>query len=490
MDASNLNELFVFLLDCGLSVEEYVLARLDDCRELLRVWYQIALKTSKGTIVASLAIFSLALLVLLTLLGCLALSLLGTVAVRHYILSHAPGNQLLPLTFNIMPFETELWRLRRVDSFVSQVAAEPLPLPPHGDANSIVARRGAIDAQLPFSVAEQAAALKMSLVQQYVQSTLATSTLLIPTLVEREVFPPGGGVSIEALFQQQRPMFNARGVYDAKVQLVFLKEDVGCDVSLVLESAVLFSEDPDVSQALSALDVLLKTTTSLTFTTGEKEKSWLMHLISMSLRVAFFVPLWMYENFIELLRRDVFPAVDASTEVGVVADVYNGFEPPLALQPRLRAINFTLYQQVGDTLHRARLRRMHFFSSVHLTGLAYYFSTYAFTSFICTTLLLFVCFCATAVWVAFAAGALIGFLYLRRTRSVAEAVGSPPDTDEEEEDDGKSLVGEKRLLFSHPSPSASLHAESFASGLQGSRRMSSFRVHEPNSPLTKEKKST
>ncbi|ESL06507.1 hypothetical protein TRSC58_05818 [Trypanosoma rangeli SC58] len=358
---------------------------------------------------------------------------MGTLAIRHYVLLHAPGNQLLPLTFNTMPYETELWRLHTLDTLVSRLASEPETLPRQGDGRSVVARKESTGAELSLSVAEQAASLKMSLIQQYVQNTLATSTLLVPTLVRREVFPPGGGVSIEALFQQRKPMFNARGVYDAKMQLVFMKEEVGRDVSLVLESSVLFSEDSDVSQALSGLDVLLKTTTSLTFTTGEKETSLLMHLVKTSFRFAFFVPLWMYEKFIELLHRDFFPGVDTSTEVAVVVDVYSGFEPPLALQPRLRAINFTLYQEVKNALGRARLLRMHFFNRVHLAGLAYYFSTYTLTSFMCTTLVLFICFCVIAVGLALAAGALIASVYVRRTRPSVDEDASPLTPEEEEE---------------------------------------------------------
>ncbi|EKG05951.1 hypothetical protein TCSYLVIO_002968 [Trypanosoma cruzi] len=483
-----MDELYVFLLDCGVSCKEYVLSRMHDFRELLGVWHQIALRMFKSTVLASAAIFFVVLVVFFTLIGCVAFSLVGSVTIRHYILSHAPGNQLMSLTFNTMPFETELWRLHKVDAIVPHLTSQPESLLQRSDDSLVASTKETTDKQLTSSVAWQAASLKMSLIEQYVKNTLATSTLIIPSLAQKEVFPPGGGISIEALFEQKKPMFNAKGVYDAKMQFVFMKEDAGRDVSMVLESAVLFAEDPDVPQSLAALDVLLKTTTSFTVTTGEKESHVLVRLIKMSLRFVFFVPLWMYETFFFSLRYDFFPGVDPLTEVAVVSDVYTGFEPPLALQPRLRAINFTLYQQGGHVMNRARLVRMHFFTAVHLTGLAYYFSTYKLISFMCTTLVLFTCFCAIAMGLVFVAGAVIASHYLRGGSSTAQD-GEPPSEDEEDEAEEGDLIEGKHLLSLHHSATTLLRDEDLASSLAGSRQESLFHLYEANLPLAKEKKS-
>ncbi|EKF29763.1 hypothetical protein MOQ_006435 [Trypanosoma cruzi marinkellei] len=490
-----MDELFVFLFDCGVSCKEYLAGRIHDSRELFDVWRQIALRIFKNTFFASIAIFLLLLVVVFTLLGCVVFSLVGSMTIRHYILSHAPGNQLMSLTFNTMPFETEPWRLRKVDAIVSYLTPQPEALLPRSDDDTLVAAtKETTDRQLTSSVVGQAASLKMSIIEQYVKNTLATSTLIIPSLAQKDVFPPGGGVSIEALFEQKKPMFNAKGVYDAKMQIVFLKEDVGRDISMVLESSVLFAEDPDIPQTLATLDVLLKTTTSFTVTTGAKESHVFMQLIKMLLRFVFFVPLWMYETLFFSLRYDVFPGIDPSTEVAVISDVYTGFEPPLVLQPRLRAINFTLYQQGGHVMNRARLIRMHFFTSVQLTGLAYYFSAYKWISFIFMTVMLFICVCAIAMGLVFVAGVLIASHYLRDGNSIAQHDDNDDDkkrplSEEEEDEKGMDLIEEKDLLSSHRSESTFLHDEDWASTLRGSRQESLFHLYEANLPLTKEKKS-
>ncbi|EAN80788.1 hypothetical protein, conserved, partial [Trypanosoma cruzi] len=177
-----MDELYVFLLDCGVSCKEYVLSRMHDFRELLGVWHQIALRMFKSTFLASAAIFIVVLVVFFTLIGCVAFSLVGSVTIRHYILSHAPGNQLMSLTFNTMPFETELWRLRKVDAIVSHLTSQPESLLQRSDDSLVVSTKETTDKQLTSSVAGQAASLKMSLIEQYVKNTLATSTLIIPSL--------------------------------------------------------------------------------------------------------------------------------------------------------------------------------------------------------------------------------------------------------------------------------------------------------------------
>ncbi|KEG13512.1 hypothetical protein DQ04_00961050 [Trypanosoma grayi] len=483
-----MNEAYVFALDSGKAIQEYLLDWVHEIQRLLQTGQHLAFRVFVNVFVVAAAIFSATLFVLVVLFGCLNVAFASSVALRHYFLLRTPGNQLLPLDFNTMPFETELWRLQNLDGAVTQ-ASPLLEAPPRrSDKVLTVLDEGGAGTHLAASLIEQASSLKMSLISRYVQNTVATSTLIIPSLVEREVFPPGGGVSMEALFQRGKPMFNAKGVYDAKVQLVFLREEVGRDVSMVLQSSVLISEDSSVPQVVSSLDVLFKTTTSFSFVTGEKARSWLLQLLTTTFSLVFCVPLWLYEKIVPSLQNDVFPSIDSLREVAVVATVYTDFEPPVALQPRLRAINFTLYQQqVGDALGKVRLTRVYFYTTVQLTGLAYYFSKYPFGSFVATTLLLFAIFTAAVVGVSLAAGGVVFSLHVRAKRGPEDAIGADDIDDNDDADFSDPTRPDVR--FRTPMSMSLRDAEYLVGGFERTPSSSSFSLHELLPPHIRRKKS-
>ncbi|RHW72822.1 uncharacterized protein TEOVI_000311200 [Trypanosoma equiperdum] len=387
-----MNDLRQRALRCRAQLTERLQPYTEKLDGALQTGFDISLRTLKRAFMILTAVGAALLILLIVLLVCLVASVLGSLFIRWYVLLLAPGTELFTLSFNTMPLETEQWRLHKLNNMVSQL--EPTresPLLHRGDENStasLVGLGGGVNANLVSVLQNEAAGLKMSLITKLVRNTVATSTLVIPSRVYRQVFLPHGGVSVEGLFKQRKPMFNARGVYAAKMQLVFAKEDIGREVSMFLESSMLMAKDPYISQSLGALDVLFKMDSSFTLITGEKPRSWPVELFMWSVSKFLCVPIWCYQKLAPLLNPDVFPMFDPETEVAVVTPVYSDFEPPLYLQPHLRAINFTLYQSEEGLQPKVRLRRLHLHTSVELSGLAYYFSNYAVSSFVGAAVLL------------------------------------------------------------------------------------------------------
>ncbi|ORC84741.1 uncharacterized protein TM35_000411110 [Trypanosoma theileri] len=483
-----MDEVRVFLLDCVMAVKEFLLDCMHALREVLKVGNTFALQIFKNTFLASIITIVTALVLFFAFLGCLSVALIGSFAVRYYVLSNVPENQIHHLDINTMPFETEPWLMRKLDRTFSHVSTL-LEVTPHSFDNHIAVGAGELaEVQKTSSFLEQAASLKMTLIKKYVHGTLAKSTLMIPSLVQKEVFPPGGGVSIESLFHQRKPMFNARGTYDAKMQLVFVREDVGRDVSMMLESSVLISDDSHVPQSISSLDSLFKVTTSFTLTTGEKPIHWLPQILKKSFHFFFYIPIVIYNSIASFLRFDEFPFVDESSEVSVVTPVYNNFEPPMSLQPRLRAINFTLYQHEGDVAHKAQLKRMHLHTSVQLSGLAYYFSAYSMAAFVVTTLIFFTISSTIVSGILLGVGMAILSWYMRNKYSSMDSDEDVDDNEDEEEIKEYSEV--HRDMHNHSNLSTSLNDPKLLSSAPLSRReSSSFLFYEVDPIINRKRKS-
>ncbi|KAH9600883.1 hypothetical protein LSM04_001138 [Trypanosoma melophagium] len=470
-----MNELRIFLLDCVIAVKENLLDWVHAFREMLVVCRGLALEIFKNTFLASLITFLTMLVLFFLFLGCLAVALIGSFAIRHYVLSNVPEGQVHPLDINIMPFETEPWLMRKLDRTFSQTSPLLEVTPHRFDSPVAVGPDDHTAIQMSSSFLEQAASLKMKLIKKYVHGTLATSTLIIPSLGHREVFPPGGGVSIESLFHQKKPMFNAMGTYDAKMQLVFVREDSGRDISMMLESSVLISDDSHLAQSVSSLDSLFKVTTSFTLTTGDKPNNWIFQTFKVCFQYSFYVPFLIYTSVSSFFLSTEFPLVDASTEVSVVAPVYNNFEPPMALQPRLRAINFTLYQHEGDVAKKAQLKRMHLHTSVQLSGLAFFFSAYSMSSFVVTALMLFTMCSTIALGILLGLGVVLLSWYMRKKHSSMYSDEYLDDNDDggEEEEEKKEYNTVRHEMFTRSPLLPSFNDPKMFSSVPNSRRSSS-----------------
>ncbi|KAH8617596.1 hypothetical protein ERJ75_000361300 [Trypanosoma vivax] len=334
----------------------------------------------RGLFVASIVLGFVGLVLVATLVGCVCVSIIASILIRQYVLFNAPSNRLFSVQFNTLPLETEPWRLQQVRDAISRLSAETHIIP-HNGCDIASLKNSEVKGGARFiPLEEQAALLKMSIVSNLVKSMVATGTFVIPSHVRGEVFLPDGGVSIEGLFRQPSPMFSARATYRADAQLVFVKEEASRDVAMMLESSMLISDDPYAPQSIGSLHTLFKTTASFTLTTGERGGGWLTQLKTILVNVFCFAPMWFVETLFPILATGVFPAYSGSTEVAVVVPLYSDFEPPLYLQPRLRAINFTLYQVGAEGGAKVSLKRVDLFTSVQLSGLAYYFSTYSLSS--------------------------------------------------------------------------------------------------------------
>ncbi|KAK7197805.1 hypothetical protein NESM_000733600 [Novymonas esmeraldas] len=368
--------------------------------------------------------------------GCLVTSVATAAGIRHLVLANVPGSAVIPLHFNALPFHTEDWQ-RHVpddatlhDFFLPDRETRALlqSMPHRSDALSVLQQHMGqfVDA-------------KFSLLSYFVQSHLASTTLHIPrTAASAELFSPKGGVNLEGLFQLGPAMFNAKGEYTALLQVVLAKEEVGRDVPLVLESAMLFSEDAVAAQPVGHLDVLFKKSTSTTVRTGPAHQAWLVALVHRLLRLCFYAPVRSYEYLLSTLRQKdnaPFPPIDTTREVASVLEVYRRFTPPLALQPRLRAMNFTLYQLPdAGAASRVKVSRLVFLSTVQLTGAARWLTDYPVSTFL---LLIGLFFGAFATVTLGGLAAVIVYVYWRwfqTSAAEAETVADEEDGDDDDED--------------------------------------------------------
>jgi hypothetical protein len=371
--------------------------------------------------------------------GCFVASVATAAGLRHYVLAHVPGTTVIPLSFNALPFHSDDWqRHLPEDSALKEF------LLPDRETQALIASMGTRADPTHFLEQRmgQLVDTKFSLLSHFVHSHLASATMPIPrAAASTEVFSRRGGVNLESLFQLGPAMFNARGEYTARVQVVLAKEDVGRDVSLILESTMLFSEDATSVEPLHQFDVLFKRSASVSVRTGPPYRAFVVVLVKKLLRLCFYPPMRAYEYLMSSLRQSdnaAFPPLDASREVGVVLEVYRRFTPPLTLQPRLRAMNFSLYQLPElSSPSRVKLSRMVFLSTVQLTGVARWLADYPVTTFLVMVAVFFGA-CA-AVSVSFLL-ILAGYAYWRWVMAPAKASES-----DKESSDSEFFVSRQRM---------------------------------------------
>ncbi|KPA73991.1 hypothetical protein ABB37_09562 [Leptomonas pyrrhocoris] len=323
--------------------------------------------------------------------GCFVSSVAGAAGVRRYVLANVPGTTVVPLHFNALPFHSDDWqRHLPADNALKEFFL------PDKETRALIASMGtpADPTHLLEQRIGQLVDTKFSLLNYFVNSHLASTTMYVPrSAASSEVFSPNGGVNFESLFQMGPAMFNARGEYTARMQIVLAKEDVGREVSLILESSMLFSEDAKSMEPLHQYDVLFTKSTSVAMRTGPPSQVFAVVLFKKTLRLCFYPPVRAYEYLMSSLhQRDnaAFPPINPAREVAVVLDVYHRFTPPLTLQPRLRAMNFSLYQLPELTsAARVKLSRMVFLSTVQLTGVARWLSDYPISTFLVMVAVLF-----------------------------------------------------------------------------------------------------
>ncbi|GET91005.1 hypothetical protein, conserved [Leishmania tarentolae] len=360
---------------------------------------------------------------------CLVTSVTAAASIRHFVLANVPGTAVISLHFNALPFHNDDW-MRHLPE---DTALREFILPERETYELLQSKTQRADSLgLLHQRMGQFADAKFSLLSHFVSSHLASTTMHIPrSTTSAEVFSPKGSVNLETLFQLGPAMFNARGEYAAKMQVVLAKEAVGRDVSLILESAMLFSEDAMAVQPVDQYDVLFTKSTSVTVRTGPLQRWWPLLLLEKVLRLCFCLPVWSYEYLVRSAQQKdsaPFPPIDSSREVGVVLEVYNRFTPPLDLQPRLRAMNFTLYQlPEPGAPSRVKVSRLIFFSTVQLTGVARWLTDYPVSTFLFLVAILFAVLAVTSV------GSLLGLLIYAYGRCFRE---QPVDLfDEDDSDD-------------------------------------------------------
>lgn len=375
-------------------------------------------------------------LVCLLLVGVCLLTILSTTSaatVRYLLLKDVPGNGVVSLSFNVLPLVTEWWRGDVIDKAVHlYLPSSDLPFTPEEGEDKKEERKNA-DARASYTVAERirrgqannlfstevstavltkASDIKISLVRQYVDAIVATSTLLIPSRDRLRFHPSMQGVGFPTIFSSSGevnpdllflpptdPFFTLEAEYAGSIQLVFLKEGVGVDAMLVVDYAILYADsgggrsgtdDTSFSSEdewlLPNLRVLFRDTQTTHIRTGPPSRSRLRVLIRRGVERLFSIPLRVY-RYLYYIALDTdnapFPFIDSRREVSVVVPLYKRFTPPAPIRDRLRAINFTIYQaQFSQGEKKIRLSRWMFHSSIQLTGLAFYLREYPLISFV------------------------------------------------------------------------------------------------------------
>ncbi|CCW65806.1 unnamed protein product [Phytomonas sp. EM1] len=248
---------------------------------------------------------------------------------------------------------------------------------------------------------------------------LATSTMLLSSGLTQEVFLPSGDVNMEAIFQLESPIFNAKAEYYGKMQFVFLREDVGRDVTIVVESTMLLAEDVHLPQPLATLDVVFRKYISLNVRTGDTPTWWPIRIAKCVFQILFYGPLKgsqiLHRMYIDATAAP-FPRIDHEREVAVTVSLYERFTPPLSLQSRLRAMNITVYQNPDEgssnSLQRVKLLRMTFYSFLELRGVVGWLVRHPVISYVFLTLFVFFILCG----VTFIVCAVLGVVLYRKLK--------------------------------------------------------------------------
>lgn len=317
------------------------------------------------------------------LCACLGLSLSSTVAFRYYMLSNVVGNQVVPLRFNSMPLHTDWWRYRPVDEAISSVVFDGQQLP-RQSLGEVVQQTAP-----PHSLQAKHLDFTLDFLREYVHSVLATSGILVTSAAgAEELYLPGGGVNVEALFHPRTTLFSSNGEYASQLQIVLLKEEVGRQVPIVVQTSALFAEDEKAPQSLASLDVLFTTTSSAIIRTGAPPTWWVWKIVSSVVRVIFYVPIvtWEYACHRATDSRSApFDPINHDSEVAVILNLYEHFVPPPSIKARIRAINFTVYQKSGSG-RSVTVSRIQFFSTVKLRGILHGLTAYPVASFLVLTM--------------------------------------------------------------------------------------------------------
>lgn len=329
---------------------------------------------------------------------------------RFLLLHNVPGSTVLDLSYTVLPLVTEQWRGRAIDEYIGLSFSQPAV------ANSSN-KQIALTSNL---LTEKAADLKLSILKQYTDNLVASSTLILPSVLKSEMlFAPSGEPNYDHLFSSSSdPLFLLDQEYAGTVQLVFLKEEVGCDTALVLQYSILYSTEDEWS--LPSLKVLFSSTHTVNVRTGPHERRLIRTLWNMMIEFFFYIPLKVH-RFLYYFALDYvnapFPNIDHRREIAVLVPLYDHFTPPSPLRDHLRAVNFTLFQQLGEQDRRkVRISRWMFHSSVHLHGLPSWLREYPFLSFMVLTLLFGVGYCFGTLILA-GWGALYFFYFSKQEKS-------------------------------------------------------------------------
>lgn len=418
--------------ECFSSLKRFYLFLLKKCSLALAFIFNFFRITTKISLFSFFFGFAFFFLIVTALCALVVVNTLSSAAVRYLWLKDVPGNGLLSLSFNALPLTTEWWRSDALDKAVNYY------LPPSEDTflqtelrseenekNSADQKSSALVGTLrkskfdgiysttvASSVLTKASDIKISLLRQYVDSLVATSTLLIPSHTRisgrpslgpmgfSSFYSSSGEVNPDLLFKAPAdPFFTREAEYAGSVQLVFLKEAIGFDSVLVVDYSILYAAEEGGKRAgpveedewlLPNLKVLFRDVQTVHIRTGPPFRLWWEKLIYNALGNLFYIPLLAcrYLYYIALdYENAAFPFIDSYREVAVVVPLYKRFSPPAPIRDRLRAINFTIYQaQASQEDKQARLSRWMFHSSIQLTGIAYYLREYPMVSF---TLLFF-----------------------------------------------------------------------------------------------------
>lgn len=348
--------------------------------------------------------------------------------IRHYYLAGAPGNQVVPLSFSALPFLTETWSSGTVtEAFYPAATLED------------VAERRYLTTQTENTFVGRAAGLQMSLVEQYVNNLIGTSTMAIPQAKARDAFTSTGDIDAAALFNYGPAMFNARGDYFGEVQIVLARESIGRHGQLIVDTKVLYADVTDGPQPPHTWRMLFKTTQTASVLTGPPQStSWLDTVKSFyqwGLRLMFIVPIKTYEYlspFFFTVDDAPYPTFDHRTGVSVVIRLYDRFAPPVSIQQRLRAMNFSIFQKLDDASSSVPLKvsRVSFRSFVELYGIPRLLTRYPVSSFIVLTLFFALLFIGLVTVALVLAGGVLVYYYKTSTPAV--------DEDDSEEESGRS----------------------------------------------------
>jgi hypothetical protein len=256
------------------------------------------------------------------------------------------------------------------------------------------------------NAAAQALSLQMSLIADLQQRRW--TSLVCHGLVRIRGVPSedDDGWSSDLFLPAETHIFNAVGAYSAKLQLVFLKKTRGRSnshsrrstadpVSISVHTTMLavpleHSQKP--TPPLWKLATVFRREHGTSMFLGDDDGDdrfagfWLFSLVTQWMDVALIVPRAALRFAWSLFQEGSGPfpplASDGS-EVAVELPLYQRFHPPMELQPRLAALNMSVFQRIDSGHqheHRLHVVRANVFFTVQLEGLPYLLTEYPLIS--------------------------------------------------------------------------------------------------------------